>query len=110
MPIYDRVCPDGHQMLDLYEKINFTEEVKCKDCGKPAVRALLPGTVTHITPDDIPGGVYIRHGLCNPDGTPRKYYSKSEIAAEAKRRGLVNRVEHTTGRESDKSRHTTKWT
>lgn len=40
--------------------------------------------------DDIPGGVWIRHGLCNADGTPRKYYSKSEMAKEAEKRGLIN--------------------
>lgn len=68
------------------------------------------GKVTHnVITDEIPGGVWIRHGLCNEDGTPRKYYYKSEIAAEAKRRGLVNRVEHRTEPGTDKSRHTSKW-
>lgn len=60
--------------------------------------------------DDIPGGIEIRHGLCNPDGSPRRYYSKTEINAEAKRRGLVNIVEHVgDGQGSDKSKHTTRW-
>lgn len=59
-----------------------------------------------IVTDDIPGGILIKHGICNPDGSPRKYYSKSEMAAEAKRRGLHNHVEHITPPGSDKSPHT----
>ena len=42
-----------------------------------------------VRPDDIVGGLEIFHGLCNEDGTPRTYYSQSEITAECKRRGLV---------------------
>lgn len=38
--------------------------------------------------DDIPGGVWIRHGICNEDGTPRKYYSKGEIREAAFKKGL----------------------
>jgi hypothetical protein len=47
--------------------------------------------------------------LCNPDGSPRRFYSKTEIAREASRRGLVNHVEHVTGRGTDKNPHTTRW-
>jgi cytidylate kinase len=35
------------------------------------------------------GGLTIEHGLCNEDGTPRTYYSQSEITSECKRRGLT---------------------
>ena len=42
-----------------------------------------------VRPDDIPGGLVIEHGLCNEDGTPRTYYSHSEITRECARRGLV---------------------
>lgn len=59
--------------------------------------------------DDIPGGILIRHGICNEDGTPRRYYSKSEIIKEATKRGLVNLVEHVPEPGSDKSKHTTRW-
>jgi len=44
----------------------------------------------NVIADEIPGGVWIRHGICNEDGTPRKYYSKSEMAKEAAKRGLIN--------------------
>lgn len=59
--------------------------------------------------DDIPGGIEIRHGLCNPDGSPRKYYSKSEMAAEAKKRNLTNIVEHVTSPGTDKNPYTQRW-
>lgn len=42
-----------------------------------------------IWADDIPGGLEIEHGLCNPDGSPRTYYSRSAIKAECERRGLI---------------------
>jgi len=42
-----------------------------------------------VRPDDIPGGLWIEHGLCNADGTPRRYDSRSAIARECQVRGLV---------------------
>lgn len=62
-----------------------------------------------VTPDDIPGGMLIAHGLCHDDGTPRKFYSKSEIAREAKQRGWTNYVRHVGERGSGKSPHTSRW-
>lgn len=107
MPMYDRICPNKHEMIDCWEPITIPE-VACKECGEPTERAWLSKPAAVIG-DDIPGGVWMRHGVCNEDGSPRKYYSKSEIAAEAKRRGLVNYVEHRPLPGSDKSKHTTKW-
>ncbi len=57
-----------------------------------------------VIPDGIPGGVLIEHGICNPDGSARRYYSKSSIRAEAAARGLRNHVEHIEG-----SPHTSRW-
>ena len=56
-----------------------------------------------VVPDEIPGGLEIKHGLCNADGTPRKYYSRREIAKEAAKRGLHNHVEHVATQGSDKN-------
>lgn len=42
-----------------------------------------------VRPDDIPGGVLIGHGLCNPDGSPRRFDSRSAIARECAVRNLV---------------------
>jgi hypothetical protein len=62
--------------------------------------------------DQIPGGVEIKHGWLGADGKPMRYYSKSEIAKEAKKRGLVQKVEHKTAPRSgsDKNPNTTRWT
>lgn len=37
------------------------------------------------------------HGVCNDDGTPRKFYSKAEIRKVARQKGLV-RVGETPGK------------
>lgn len=52
----------------------------CSGCfheGDPTNRSAM------INTDDIPGGLEVKHGICNPDGSPRKYYSKSEIKRAA---------------------------
>jgi hypothetical protein len=33
--------------------------------------------------------ITIRHGICNEDGTPRRYRSRLEMRREAERRGVV---------------------
>jgi hypothetical protein len=84
-------------------------ELWCRACHE-AAREVLPGSKSAgVIPDDIPGGVDIAHGLCNEDGSPRRYYSKSEIAREASRRGLVNIVEHVCEPGTDKAKYTTRW-
>jgi hypothetical protein len=62
-----------------------------------------------VIPDDIPGGIVIEHGICHDDGSPRRYYSKSEINRTAKAKGLVNYVRHVGDCGSDKSPFTTRW-
>lgn len=42
-----------------------------------------PSKTFYINSDEIPGGLEVKNGICNPDGTPRKYYSKSEIERAA---------------------------
>lgn len=91
-------------------------ETKCDKCEKVLELGDWPFCphgrgVSTVIPDDIPGGVLIEHGLCNPDGTPHRYYSRSEMDKEAKRRGLVRIVEHVTDPKtgSDKNKHTQRW-
>jgi hypothetical protein len=109
MPMYDRVCTKCEtQLIDCWEPIT-APIVECPKCHSATDRAWL-AKPSNVIGDDIPGGVWVRHGLCDPvTGEPRKYYSRSEIAAEAKRRGLVNLVEHIPEQGSDKARHTTRW-
>lgn len=56
------------------------EQAICPECQSGA----LPwdgkiGDAPGIMTDDIPGGILIKHGICNPDGSPKRYYSKTEI-------------------------------
>lgn len=64
---------------------------KCPECSQPTtlVDDGPIGQAASVIPDDIPGGLDIYHGLCNADGSPRRYYSRSEIRREAERRGLT---------------------
>jgi hypothetical protein len=84
----------------------------CQECGadmEPLSTTSRPSATTPaVAPDSIPGGMWIRHGICNIDGTPRRYDSFSEMRKEAKARGLYNVVEHETDPSSgsDKNKHT----
>lgn len=108
MPMYDLVCKNGHEQYNLYLKLG--ERPACPTCGEPT-ETLWKGKTNAVIPDEIPGGVLIYHGICNDDGTPRRYYSKSEIAAAAKAKGYRNHVEHVTDPKSgsDKAKYTTRW-
>lgn len=114
MPLYNLVCPNEHKLNDYYHTVSAGHP-KCPECGEQTVNFWQSptnqeyGKPTNVIGDDIPGGVEIRHGICNEDGTPRVYYSKSEMRKEAARRGLVNRVEHVTRKDTDKSPHTSRW-
>lgn len=70
----------------------------CDRCFKPLAHGehglylcpLEPRRVSVVVrPDDIPGGVLIAHGLCNPDGSPRRFDSRSAIRAACEVKGLV---------------------
>ena len=52
------------------------------------------GTVTlgkapGVIADSIPGGVLIRHAICNPDGSPKRYDSMTDIRKAAARAGYT---------------------
>jgi len=86
----------------------------CDRCGLTLEVGMFPFCRGHQTDhvggkygaigDDIPGGLEIRHGLCHADGSPRRFYSKSEIAKAAKAAGLTNYVRHT-----DDDQHISRW-
>ena len=85
---------DPHQCGGYWERVPWTSRM---------------GRAASAHQDSIEGGMEIHNGLCNSDGSPKKYYSKREIAFEAERRGLTNYVRHQPDRGSDKSRHTVRW-
>ncbi len=53
--------------------------------------------------------VLVRNGICNEDGSPKRYTSKADMAAAAAAKGMVNHVEHIGAQGSDKSKHTVRW-
>lgn len=107
----DMICPVeacAHRLLDVF--LAYEALCPCPTCGTEMIRLWVgDNACAGIIGDDIPGGVEIKHGLCNSDGSARRYYSKTEIANEAKRRGLQSHVEHVTPKGTDKSPHTTRW-
>jgi hypothetical protein len=47
------------------------------------VYSLIENQSAYVIQDSIEGGVEIRHGICSPDGSPRRYDSKSSIRKAA---------------------------
>lgn len=81
----------------------------CHLCGGETERI-------HVKPpsvigDDIPGGYWAKNGICNPDGTPKRYDTKSSMRDAATALGYVNCVEHVVDPEggTDKNPHTQKF-
>jgi len=87
MPIYDLVCDNGHEQIDIW--CPTQEKPECPICG--AQTGTLWRSSSNVIGDDIPGGIEIKHGICNDDGTPRRYYSKTEIKEAARRKGLIQK-------------------
>lgn len=81
----------GKVMLWTLPQWNEDGRLACPQCGErvTAVEEVAPTQAHGIIPDGIPGGLEVRHGLCNEDGSPRRYDSKTDIRREAARRGLV---------------------
>lgn len=53
--------------------------------------------------------IQMRHGLCNDDGSPKRYTSREQMNRDAKARGLTSYVVHQPPPGTDKSRWTTRW-
>ena len=71
-------CHNEVNSIVIHEK-----ELWCWPCHNEVKYAHVMGTAANVIGDDIPGGIEIRHGVCNPDGTPKRYYSKSSIRQAA---------------------------
>lgn len=106
MPMFDRLCEHcQRQLIDCLEPV-AAPEVACPECGG-ATRRVWFGKPANVISDEC--DVTVTNGICNPDGTPRRYRSKSEMRAEAAARGLTNHVVHLGTRGGDKSPHTSRW-
>lgn len=101
----------------LMDAPNLTENgTKCEKCGETIVVGewpFCPHGIGHsnVVGDDIAGGIEIAHGICHEDGSPKRYYSKSDINKALKQAGLTRIDRHIadpkTG--SDKNPHTKPW-
>lgn len=107
MPMYDRKCPQCETVKeDCLEPVT-PPVVLCGQCGEPTERVWLQ-KANAVIGDEI--DVEVRHGLCWPDGSPRRFRSREEMNRVAKKKHMTNLVEHKSGKSGDKSRHTTRWT
>ena len=79
----------------------------CELCEHSTERLWEMGASAHAHGDEC--DITIKHGLCHPDGTPRRFTSKEEIRRAEKSSGWVNHVVHMGSKGSDKSKHTSRW-
>lgn len=101
------VCSAGHATAMF--RWDTDSAPVCGDCGASTVEdGDLYGKAPCVVGDEC--DVWVRHGICNPDGTPKHYTSKAAMREAATALGLENRVRHIPMRGSDKSPHTTRWT
>ena|SRR5437660_9029601 len=118
MPLYDRKCDNCLQRRnDCYEssicadypcpKRLMFKDVPCPGTMRRIPMTSNPGAIGHAHGDEC--DVTVTHGLCNADGTPHRYRSKSEMKRETEKRGLTNLVEHKGSKDSDKSKFTQRW-
>lgn len=96
------VCESGDVTLILKERTFECTECGSKvkvlkwnyepppECHGPMVPYVDPFRQSAaVIQDSIPGGLLIEHGICHPDGTPKRYDSKSDIREAARRQGWV---------------------
>ena len=106
MPMYDRRCTGCEKItLDCWEPMTF--EAPLCSCGKATARVWIQGSSSSVIGDEC--DVQMKHGLCNPDGSPKRYTSKADMARDAKKAGLTNYVVHKGTKGGDKSSHTSRW-
>lgn len=109
----DHFQRDSAEPLPLCDNLTIVagDETHRAPCMTPMARDYRPLRNGGVIPDEIPGGYAVKHGLCWPDGTPRVFYSRSEMERVAKEKGRYNHVEHMPSPGSDKNRwgHTVKW-
>ena len=106
MPMYDIRCPScGTERIDVLQKID-AEQPLC-ECGSRFERAWL-SQPSNVIGDEI--DISIRHGLCHPDGTPRRFRSREELKRATAASRYMNYVEHQgVSPDTDKSPHTQRW-
>lgn len=84
--LIDIVCTKcGHAQIDVM--LEYPWYPLCDVCG--GITERLWSKVAAVRQDSIEGGVLIHHGICNEDGSPKRYYSRSEIKLACEVKGFV---------------------
>ena len=86
MPSYDAICPNEHETLDIIKKMNDPFPL-CPTCGEQTT-ILWTSATRALVGDELPVGYTARHGVCWPDGTPRRFDSKTELRRALNEKGL----------------------
>lgn len=106
MRIIDLKCATCERIqLDHLERDEDKSRPDC--CGTAMERVFLPTQRNNVIGDEI--DVEIRNGLCMPDGSPRRFRSRTELRKAEQKAGMLNYVQHVGGKGSDKSTHTRRW-
>lgn len=107
MRLIDLKCPTCSRIqLDHLERDEDKTRPDC--CGTPMERVFLPTNRENVIGDEI--DVTIKNGLCNADGTPRRFRSRTELRKAEQKAGMTNYVRHLGTKSGDRSKHTTRWT
>ena len=109
--MYDRRCDTCEQVkLDCWEPIEHPNPAcdLSPACTGTLERVYLPTNREQIIGDEI--DVTIKHALCHPDGTPRRFRSRAELRRAEQAAGYTNYVRHLGTKGGDKSKHTSRWT
>lgn len=86
MPRYDVICPNEHETLDIVKRINDPFPA-CPTCGEQT--SILWTQTAAVHGDELPVGYAAKHGVCHPDGTPRRFDSMTELKRALNEKGLV---------------------
>jgi hypothetical protein len=70
---------------------NYEFPLTCPSCNEKTARLFENRTerAPGVIGDDFPGGFYAEHGVCHPDGTPRRFDSKTELKRALNQAGYV---------------------
>lgn len=85
-PIWCSYCEKAFETLGW----SYDLPLECPDCKAETLMNFdvpfdkAPGIVS----DEL-HGYEARHGVCNPDGSPRKFYSKTDLKRALNEKGLV---------------------
>jgi hypothetical protein len=106
--MFDWKCPNDHIEEHYIGRWTGNETSMCSLCSEISTRVFVPGHANSVIGDEI--DITIKHGLCHPDGTPRRFRSRAELERAKKKAGWESYVRHVPPEGTDKSKFTSKWT